>query len=111
MSTSIYNQGVLNDSDHIRIVNAIWSYQNRAHPKSLEMNVVESATSGIVLVHDTITDEYTAYWGTFACYSPSASDILSDARHIAQWGNRLPPVMRDACFPFLQDMINEKEVA
>lgn len=104
---SIYNYGVINEEDHIRLISAHWNYQGRSHPKSLEMGVLDSSLSGIVLVHDLITEEYKAYWGTFAVHCGSSVSPLEAARHIAQWGNRVPDSIRDAWWPFIEDLRKE----
>lgn len=93
MSTSIYWKGVLGDDDHIRIINAVWDNQTVPFaPKSAY------AISGIVLVHDTITKEYKAYWGTFGIPSPWYGDKLKYARHIAQYGSKVPVGVCNALF-------------
>ena len=91
--SSIYYKGVQGDDDHIRIIQATWNNQNVPYdfPSA-------HAISGIVLVHDTITKEYKAYWGTFAIPNAFYGDELSHARHIAQYGSKVPAGVCNALF-------------
>lgn len=102
--TDIYNKGVMNDDDHIRIINAVWNSQGKAHtfvhPRTIDPVY---AVSGFVLVFDSITNEYKCYWGTFAA-DRVRSEALQDARHIAMWGNKVSDSVRDVFFPFVKDM-------
>lgn len=96
----ICGKGVLGDDDHIRLIDAIWSAQGKAHPLQSSCGTGVSALSGIVLVFDRITSEYKAYWGSFClptnCFD---RDVLEDARFVAMFGNRMPESTIQALFP------------
>lgn len=98
---SIYNKGVMNDEDHIRIIDAVWNTQGQRHPSHLGNDSLY-AVSGFVLVFDNITKEDKCYWGSFAA-DRSHTDILEDARHIAKWGYKVSDAVRDAFFPYMKD--------